>query len=121
MFLAKSVAPLVIGLTIMAGVRAGQPPVRPGEPRKSDDAGRVRVEQISDRACFVRRESPVSLRFAVTNLERAPLAGAEVSISLDGMAETTTKLADLPPGKPIVVDYPLDTSLRPARITLWSA
>ncbi len=113
MFLAKSVAPLVIGLTIMAGVRAGQPPVRPGEPRKSDDAGRVRVEQISDRACFVRRESPVSLRFAVTNLERAPLAGAEVSISLDGMAETTTKLADLPPGKPIVVDYPLDTSLRP--------
>ena len=74
---------------------------------------RARVERISDRACFVRMESPASLRFAVTNLQRTPLVGAEVSISLDGMAEKTTKLAALASGKSAMVDYPLDTSLRP--------
>ena len=74
---------------------------------------RARIEQMCDRACFVRMESPVSLRFDVTNLQRAPLVEAEVSISLDGMAAKTTKLAELAPGKPVAVDYPLDTSLRP--------
>ena len=35
------------------------------------------------------------------------------SISLSGLAEKTAKLTALAPGKPAVVDYPLDTSLRP--------
>jgi hypothetical protein len=74
---------------------------------------RARFERVSDRACFVRMESPASLRFAVTNLQRTALAGAEVSLSLDGAAEKKTKLAELAPGKSVVVDYPLDTSLRP--------
>ena len=72
----------------------------------------VRVERISDRACFRRLESPALLRFAVTNLEHAPLAAAELSISLNEMAKQTTKLAALLPGRPAVVDYALDTSLR---------
>ena len=58
---------------------------------------RARVERISDRVCFVRMESPASLRFAVTNLQPTPLAGAEVGISLDGMAEKTMKIAALAP------------------------
>ncbi len=74
---------------------------------------RARIEWISERACFVRMESPAWLRFAVTNLERTPLAAAEVSISLSEMAKRTTKLAPLAPGKSAIVDYPLDTSLRP--------
>ncbi len=74
---------------------------------------RARLDRISDRSCFVRRESPASLRFTVTNLEQTPLARADVGISLDGVAEKTTELAALAPGKPVVVDYPLDTGLRP--------
>jgi hypothetical protein len=74
---------------------------------------RARIEQMCDRACFVRMESPVSLRFDVTNLQRAPLVGAEVSISLDSSAAKTTKLAPLAPGTPVAVAYTLDTSLRP--------
>jgi hypothetical protein len=73
----------------------------------------ARVERISERACFVRMESPALLRFAVTNLARRPSASAEISISLNGLAEKTTKLTSLVPGKPVTVDYPVDTSLRP--------
>ena len=74
---------------------------------------RIRVEPIFKRASFVRMESPATLQFAVTNLQSTPPADAEVEISLGGVASKTSRLRDLPPGKPAVVDYPLDTSLRP--------
>ncbi len=74
---------------------------------------RIRVEPIFKRASFVRMESPATLQFAVTNLQSTPPADAEVEISLGGVASKTSRLRDLPPGKPAVVEYPLDTSLRP--------
>ena len=68
------------------------------------------MEPIFKRASFVRMESPATLQFAVTNLQSTPLADAEVEISLGGVASKTSRLRDLPPGKPAVVEYPLDTS-----------
>jgi hypothetical protein len=74
---------------------------------------RIRVAQASDRTCFVRMESPVMLRFVVTNLQRTPLAEASVKISLNGLAEQNTKISQLASGGTTTIDYPLDTSVRP--------
>ncbi len=88
---------------------------------------RARFEMLSDRSCFVRMESPAALRFALTNLRRTPLAEGNVSISIDGLAEKQVKLTNLAPGKPLRIDYPLDTTLRPdayhvaARVTVPGA
>ena len=72
----------------------------------------VALACLSDRTAFVRRE-PVSLRFAVTNLQRAPLTGAKASFSVAGQGERELPLRDLAPGESSVLEVPLDTSLRP--------
>jgi len=69
---------------------------------------------------FVRMESPASLRLAVTNLQRTPLVGAEVSISWTVWREDH-KARRAGAGQAGGVDYPLDTSLRADAITLWPA
>lgn len=74
---------------------------------------RAKFEMVSDRRCFVRMEPSASLRFAVTNLLRAPLAQGTVTLDIDGLAEKQVKLTDLASGKPLAIDYPLDTTLRP--------
>jgi hypothetical protein len=74
---------------------------------------RTRFELVSDRACFVRMESPAVVRFAATNLQRAPLTEAVVTVSLAGMAGKETKISDLGPGKTAAIDFAIDTTLRP--------
>ncbi len=71
------------------------------------------VELASDRHCFVRRESPATLRLKLTNFARDTLVGAAVTFDLDGFGTQQTKVADLGPGESKVVEYPVDTSLRP--------
>ena len=73
----------------------------------------ARIEQICDRACFVRRESPVLVRFEVTNLQHRA-AGRRGSQHFFGRHRRENhKARCIAPGKPVAVDYPLDTSLRP--------
>jgi len=74
---------------------------------------RARFERTSDRACFVRMESPALLRFTLTNLRRTPLAEGVATIGLEGLGVRETKVADLGPGESATIEYPLDTSLRP--------
>ena len=95
----------------------------------------AKVDLLSDRRCFVRMEPDVSLRLAVTNLERDILAKAKLVVSLAGpLSEVPSETAndgmptgsearvidlpDLPSGKSFEVDYTLDTSLRPGDYTL---
>ena len=73
----------------------------------------AKFERISDRDCFIRMEPDASLRFKVTNLQDKPLVKGKVTISLQRLAEKEIPLADLEPGKSCVVDFPLDTNLRP--------
>ena len=79
---------------------------------------RVKVERISPRTCFVRMEAGAVLRLAVTNLQTAPLAEATVSLQADGMERRQVKIDRLSPGGVSVVEYPLDTRLRPAIYTV---
>ncbi|NUQ64925.1 MAG: LamG domain-containing protein [Pirellulales bacterium] len=79
---------------------------------------RAKFERTSDRAVFIRRESGAAVRFTVTNLQRAPLAAATVSIDTDGLARQETKITDLAPGSAVSVDYPIQTQLRPAEYAI---
>lgn len=72
----------------------------------------------SDRTSFVRMEKAPLLRFAVTNLQRAKLKGATACVSLEGLGEKTFALPELDGGARHVVDYALDTSLRPGEYSL---
>ncbi len=74
---------------------------------------RAKFRPVSDRTCFVRMEPGAALRFAVTNLQRTKLAGGLMTISMGGTAEKKTAVSDLDPGESLVVEYPLDTTLRP--------
>lgn len=74
---------------------------------------RVRIELVSDRRCFVRKESPAALRFHLTNLQRTPLTEGTARFSTDGMAPLEAKVGALASGERIAMDYPLDTSLSP--------
>ncbi len=74
---------------------------------------RVRLEQVSDRRVFVRREPDVRLQLAVTNLQRVPLARASVKVSLQGTGDQAFELQNLAPGVAQTVEYPVDASLRP--------
>ncbi len=79
---------------------------------------RVKLEQVSDRRVFVRMEPDARLQLAVTNLRRETVAKATARVSLQGMGEKTLELTELAPGQTQVIDYPLDTSLRPDEYTL---
>jgi hypothetical protein len=85
---------------------------------------RVKLERISPRACFVRMESGVELRLAVTNLQSAPLGRSTVRFEADGMAANEVTLdglapqpGGLPAGRPPRQDAPGQEAgrrLRPA-------
>ncbi|MBI5821813.1 MAG: hypothetical protein HZA88_22805 [Verrucomicrobia bacterium] len=73
---------------------------------------------VSDRTSFVRMEKAPLLRFAVTNLQRTKLKGATACVSLEGLGEKTFALPELDGGARHIVDYALDTSLRPGEYSL---
>jgi len=79
---------------------------------------RLRLEQVSERRVFVRYEPDVRIRLTATNLDRAPLVNAGVRASLDGMGEKLFELPAMQPGSVQILEYPLDTSLRPNPYTL---
>jgi len=74
---------------------------------------RVKVQRLSDRACFVRMEPAAKLRFAVTNLQRTPLTDATAEFSASGLPAVVTKIAELAGGGSTVIEFPLDCRLRP--------
>jgi hypothetical protein len=73
---------------------------------------RAKFDSIGQRHVFVRMEQGATERFRLTNLQRAPLAGAAVTISCEAMADKPMKVEGLAPGESVEIDYPLDTSLR---------
>jgi len=73
----------------------------------------ARVVMLSERWVFVRREKGVTLRLRLDNLQREPLSGARLSLAVSGYGERTFDVPTLEPGASHVVEYPLDTSLRP--------
>ncbi len=75
--------------------------------------GRTKFELVSDRQVFVRMEQDAKLAFRVTNLQRTPLTAALLTISTDSVASQSRKITALAPGESMVVDYTVDTSLRP--------
>ncbi|NLX96626.1 MAG: LamG domain-containing protein [Rhodopirellula sp.] len=81
---------------------------------------RAKFERTSDRASFIRMESGAVVRFTVTNLQRSPLAAAEVAIDTDGLAPQKTPVADLAPGAAVTINYPVQTQLRPGEYTINS-
>lgn len=79
---------------------------------------RAKVQVLSDRTCFVRRETAPVIRLAVTNLLRAPVPGARLTVGLEGLPPQPFELAEIASGASATVDYRLDTSLRPDEYTL---
>lgn len=79
---------------------------------------KVRIERVSDRANFVRMEPDARLRFAVTNLERGPLASAKVRMSLGELGVQEMAITNLGAGESTTIEYPLDTRLRPGQYVL---
>ena len=74
----------------------------------------LRWEVISDRRVFRRLEEAGPLQIRLTNLQRETVPAAEVRLSLDGVLdEQQTQIGPLEPGEMHILDYPLDTSLRP--------
>ncbi|MGQ9732311.1 MAG: LamG-like jellyroll fold domain-containing protein [Candidatus Zipacnadales bacterium] len=79
---------------------------------------RVGLALITRRRAYVRMEPAPPLRLEVTNLQPTPLAGATVRINLSGLAEQQFGLPVLEPGATHLLDYSLDTSLRPDKYVL---
>jgi hypothetical protein len=79
---------------------------------------RVKLVPLSDRACFLRMEKDALVRFQVRNLDRQPIAEGAVTMSLDGRTKREAKIAALPPGEGMELEYPIDTSLRPDQYAL---
>jgi hypothetical protein len=66
----------------------------------------------SDRDVFVRMEKVAPLSFALTNLRREALKGAEVSFSLDGAGVKRAAVPELASGASHPIAVPFDTALR---------
>lgn len=81
----------------------------------------IKVEMLTDRTCFLRMESDISLALRVVWLKPEPLAGAEVNISVEGLKPRTVKLGPLAPGGSADIAYPLDTTLRPDEYAVVAA
>jgi len=71
------------------------------------------LERVSLRKVFVRMEKPASMTFAVTNRLRTPLRGATVDFTLSSMRGQEVMLPELQPGARHILEYNLDTGLRP--------
>jgi len=76
---------------------------------------RARFAFASERTSYVRMEKGRLLRFDLVNLERSPVKGGRAWISVDGLNPKEIALPELQPGKTHVIEYPLDTGLRPGR------
>ena len=70
------------------------------------------LELVSDRTAFVRMEEAL-LQLAVTNFQRSQLAGAIARVSVDKMREKEFKLPKIDSGTRYIIEYQLDTRLRP--------
>lgn len=73
---------------------------------------------VTKRRAYVRMEEDIVLEFAVTNRLRTPLTGVTVRL---GAAETdalTEELEELAPGETAIVEYPLNTALRPGEYNI---
>ncbi|MBM4154972.1 MAG: hypothetical protein FJ221_08060 [Lentisphaerae bacterium] len=75
---------------------------------------RAAIALVSDRTAFVRMEPAATLRFAVTNLQPASVAGATLAVAVDGAGETNLALAAIGHGAAAEASVVFDTSLRPA-------
>jgi hypothetical protein len=73
----------------------------------------VAFELLSPRRVFERMEEAEPLRFGVTNLTEGELSGARVSLALRGAETRRVELPGIASGGRHVVEYRLDTSLRP--------
>ena len=67
----------------------------------------------SVRRVYRRMEKGIVLRFAVTNRRRTPLQDAACRFALAGRATAPAALGVLEPGAEGLVEFPLDTTLRP--------
>ncbi len=115
----------------VAGVQPGKHPLSIGDrigsyyhgfPGRIDEVriteglrefGAWRVEQLTDRRCFLRMESNAILRFRVTNLQRVPIDRLAVRWQLDGTTTGAKTPGPLQPGASCEIRYELDTRLRP--------
>jgi hypothetical protein len=73
---------------------------------------------LSPRRVFERMEQIEPLRFGVTNLTGQPLTGAKASFVLRGAGGQTVALPEIASGQQHVMEYRLDTALRPDTYTL---
>jgi len=78
----------------------------------------VRLERISQRACFIRMEKERVLAFQVTNLQQKQIPEATVTWLLNGEVQGTSTLKNLESGEPEDVLFPLNTALRPDQYLL---
>ena len=73
---------------------------------------RAKLERISERSVFQRMEPGATLRLALSNLQRVPL-DARLTIAMGGLAAKQIEVPRLAAGATTIIEYSLDTSLRP--------
>ena len=73
---------------------------------------------VSLRKAFVRMEEAPVIKFAVTNKLRTKITGAKAYFMLGGMTVQEVVIPELEPGGQHVIDYKLDSSLRPDTYSL---
>ncbi|MBC7288047.1 MAG: hypothetical protein H5T86_08420, partial [Armatimonadetes bacterium] len=78
----------------------------------------ARLVFLSDRWVFRRMEKNAVLRLRFDNLERSVVSGVKVTASVSGLDERTFSLPPIEAGASQVIEYPLNTSLRPDDYTL---
>jgi len=81
----------------------------------------VSVSQEYLRAAYVRMETAPTLKFRVTNNTRQPIFSLNAEVNIAGLASTAYPIAELAPGASQVLEYTLDTSLRPGTYTVTVA
>lgn len=74
---------------------------------------RVRFNRDSGRTVYQRMETGAVVHFSIVNQQRKPLAAGKLRFAIGGLTPTEQALAEVPPGGTRVVNYTLDTSLRP--------
>ncbi|HJN18513.1 MAG TPA: LamG-like jellyroll fold domain-containing protein [Armatimonadota bacterium] len=80
--------------------------------------GRAGARLATARKAYLRMEQAPPLRVEVTNLDRAPMAGAKMTVSVAGIGAQEFPVPNVEPRATHVVEYLLDTSLRPAEYEL---
>ncbi|VAX41780.1 hypothetical protein MNBD_PLANCTO02-3174 [hydrothermal vent metagenome] len=78
----------------------------------------VRFDRVTMRSNYVRMEKTPHIQFHVTNLQQSPLAKAILTWKLNGLVQGTSTVRHLLPGKSQIVQFPLNTTLRPDKYRL---